>query len=87
MDLSSWALPVAAKTNNPKETLFTLCDNAVSLFCCGCFEESAMVFESVHQRAREACDAEAMGWAVNYLRDFGVFSGSPAYSQALQRLR
>lgn len=87
VDLSSWALPVAAKTNNPKETLFTLCDNAVSLFCCGCFEESAMVFESVHQRAREACDAEAMGWAVNYLRDFGVFSGSPAYSQALQRLR
>ena len=46
-----------------------------------------MVLESVHQRAREAGDAEAMGWAVNYLRDFGVFSGSPAYSQALERLR
>ena len=87
VDLSSWALPVAAKTNNPKETLFTLCDNAVSLFCCERFEESAMVFESVQQRAREAGDAEAMGCAVNYLRDFGVFSGSPAYLQALERLR
>lgn len=87
VDLSSWALAVAAKTDNPKETLFTLCDNAVSLFCCERFEESAMVFESVHQRAREADDAEAMGWAVSYLRDFAVFSGSPAYSQALERLR
>ena len=87
VDLSSWALPAAAKSNNPRETLFTLCDNAVSLFCCERFEESAMVLESVHQRAREAGDAEAMGWAVNYLRDFGVFSGSPAYSQALKRLR
>ena len=87
VDLSSWALPVAAKSNNPRETLFTLCDNAVSLFCCERFEESAMVFESVYQRAREVGDAEAIGWAVNYLRDFGVFSGSPAYSQALERLR
>ena len=87
VDLSSWALPVAAKTQNPRETLFTLCDNAVSLFCCERFEESALVLESVHQRAREAGDAEAMGWAVNYLRDFGVFSGLPAYAQALERLR
>lgn len=87
VDLSSWALPIAGKTQNPRETLFTLCDNAVSLFCCERFAESAMVLESVHQRAREAGDAEAMGWAVNYLRDFGVFSGSPAYSQALERLR
>lgn len=87
VDLSSCALPVAAKSNNPRETLFTLCDNAVSLFCCERFAESAMVLESVHQRAREVGDDEAMGWAVNYLRDFGVFSGSPVYSQALERLR
>ena len=38
-------------------------------------------------RRREAGDAEGMGWAVNYLRDFGVFSGSLAYAQALERLR
>lgn len=86
VDLSSWSLPLTAQTGNPRETLFALCDNAVSLFCCDRFAESALVLESVHQRATETYDREAQGWATAYLRDFGTLSGSPAYAQALDRI-
>lgn len=84
VELSSWALQVAAQAQHPRETLLLLCDNAVSLFCCERYSESAMVLESVHERAAEVGDREAMGWATAYLRDFGAFSGSLAFAQALK---
>lgn len=84
VELSSAALQGAAQAQHPRETLLLLCDNAVSLFCCERFAESAMVLESVYERAAAVGDREAMGWATAYLRDFGAFSGSPAYAQALK---
>lgn len=87
IDLSAWGHQVFAELGDDHSSWKVLGENALALGNAGRDEQSAMVFESLWQRAREAGAVDLMEFTATYLSEFASKEdASPAYADILNRI-
>ena len=90
IEFSAWARGVFGRDGETHQSLRMMGEHAMALGNAGRSEDSALVFESMWQRARDAGATDLMDFAVGYLSDFagrGDLGSASAYADVLQRLQ